>query len=108
MDKAIAGGLKPMIVVMPDARTRAGGSFYVNSSADGRWEDFITHDLVQSIDSRFRTLPGDRRHRAIAGHSMGGYGALYLAFRHPDVFGSVYALSPCCLEFVGDLSLNFS
>ena len=105
MDKAIVGGLKPMIVVMPDAHTRAGGSFYVNSSADGRWEDFIVHDLVRSIDGRFRTFRRPSS-RAIAGHSMGGYGALYISFRHPDVFGSVYALSPCCLEFVGDLSLD--
>jgi pimeloyl-ACP methyl ester carboxylesterase len=105
MDKAIASGLQPMIIVMPDARTRAGGSYYVNSPADGAWETFITHELVGEIDRRFRTIASSQS-RGIAGHSMGGYGALYLAFHHPRVFGSVYALSPCCLSFDGDLSLN--
>jgi S-formylglutathione hydrolase FrmB len=105
MDKAIAAGLPPMIIVMPDARTRSGGSFYVDSAADGDWEAFIARDLVEQIDRRFRTIsrPGGR---AIAGHSMGGYGALYLGFRHPDVFSATYALSPCCLEFTGDLTLK--
>ncbi len=102
MDKAIAGGLKPLIIVMPDAKTRAGGSFYVNSSADGQWEDFIVKELVGAIDQRFDTLAMPEA-RAIAGHSMGGYGALYIAFRHPDVFSAIYALSPCCLEIAGDL-----
>jgi S-formylglutathione hydrolase len=41
-------------------------------------------------------------HRAIAGHSMGGYGALTLAFRHPDVFSAVYAMSPCCTDLIAD------
>ena len=105
MDKAIFGGLKPMMIVMPDAKTRAGGSFYVDSKADGQWETFISRELVEHIDGRFRTL-ASARSRAVAGHSMGGYGALYLGFRHPDIFSATYALSPSCLEFVGDLTLD--
>jgi len=50
-----------------------------------RYEDYVTNDLVHHIDRRFRTL-ADRRFRAIGGLSMGGYGALYLAFRHPERF----------------------
>lgn len=103
MDKSIASGGAPMIIVMPDANTKAGGSFYTNSIADGQWEDFITEDLVHEIDTHFRTIASARA-RGISGHSMGGYGALRLAFRHPDVFSTVYALSPCCLAFAGDLS----
>jgi len=50
-----------------------------------RYEDYITRDLVAHIDRRFRTV-ADRSFRAIGGLSMGGYGALYLAFRHPELF----------------------
>lgn len=93
------------IVVMPLANNRFGGSFYVNSAAFGRWEDFITKELVRYIDARYRTLPV-RQSRGLAGQSMGGFGALYLAGRHADTFGHVYAMSPCCLGFVGDLAME--
>jgi S-formylglutathione hydrolase FrmB len=65
----------PLIVVMPDA----GRSFYINSAADpkARFEDFIVKDVVEYVDSHYRTVPL-RRARAIAGLSMGGYGATYL------------------------------
>lgn len=91
------------IVVMPMADNRFGGSFYVNSRAFGRWEDFIARELVDYVDAQFRTLP-TRASRGLAGQSMGGFGALYLGGRHPDTFGHVYAVSPCCLAFVGDLA----
>jgi S-formylglutathione hydrolase FrmB len=104
LDRAIvAGTINNMIVVMPDAHTRTGGSFFVDSIADGNWETFIVHDLVVEIDNLYRTLPGAAS-RGIAGHSMGGYGALRIAFDHPETFSSVYALSPCCLAWEGDFS----
>lgn len=90
------------IVVMPFADNRLGGSFYVNSAAFGRWEDVVASELVRFIDGRFRTV-ADRRSRILAGHSMGGFGALYVAGRHPDTFAHVYAMSPCCLGLVGDI-----
>lgn len=93
------------IVVMPMADNRFGGTFYVNSTAFGRWEDFVANELVRFIDTRFRTLPV-RQSRGLAGQSMGGFGALYLAGRHPETFGHVYAMSPCCLGFVGDLAME--
>lgn len=96
-------GLAEYIVVMPLADNRFGGTFYVNSAAFGRWEDFIATELVTFVDAHFRTLPV-RQSRALAGQSMGGFGALYLAGRHADTFGHVYAMSPCCLGFVGDLA----
>ncbi|HEX8829745.1 MAG TPA: alpha/beta hydrolase-fold protein, partial [Longimicrobium sp.] len=61
----------------------------------GNWEDFVVRDLVAHVDRRYRTRPRAAA-RGIDGHSMGGYGALRLAARHPDVFGAVYAASPCC------------
>lgn len=96
-------GLAEYIVVMPLADNSFGGSFYVNSSAFGRWEDFVVTELVRFVDARFRTLPV-RQSRGLAGQSMGGFGALYLAGRHADTFGHVYAMSACCLGFLGDLA----
>ncbi|MBS0581663.1 MAG: hypothetical protein JSS42_01015 [Proteobacteria bacterium] len=98
-------GQAEYIVVMPMADNRFGGSFYVNSAAFGRWEDFIAKELVRFVDANFRTLPV-RQSRGLAGQSMGGFGALYLAGRHADTFGHVYAMSPCCLGFVGDLAMD--
>jgi S-formylglutathione hydrolase FrmB len=56
----------------------------------------VTQDLVQYIDSHYRTLT-DRESRGLAGHSMGGYGTLRIAMKHPEVYASIYAMSSCCL-----------
>jgi S-formylglutathione hydrolase len=87
--------IAPMIVVMPNSFNRFAGSFYTNSELSGNWEDFIVRDLVSYVDAHYRTL-GDAAHRGIAGHSMGGYGALRLGMRHPDIFAAAYGMSPCC------------
>lgn len=79
--------MRPLIAVMPDASTRYGGSQYVNSSATGNYEDHIL-ELVGYIDSKYPTF-ADRDHRAIAGHSSGGFGALRFGMLHPDIFGLV-------------------
>jgi S-formylglutathione hydrolase FrmB len=103
MDAAIASGtIAEAIVVVPEGRNRYFGSFYTNSTVTGGWEDAIVRELVPWIDARYRTQPGADA-RGIAGFSMGGYGAIMLAMKHPDVFGAAYALSPCCLGLVGDL-----
>jgi S-formylglutathione hydrolase FrmB len=94
-----------MIVVLPDARTKFGGAFYTNSTVAGNWEDFIVRDLVGYIDASYRTLARPQS-RGITGHSMGGYGAIKLAMKHPDVFGAAYALSPACLAWAGDLTAD--
>jgi len=86
------GELKAMIVVMPDTYTKFGGSWYTNSSTGGNWLDFIASDLVSYIDENYRTI-NDRQARGIAGQSMGGYGALFIAMNRPDVFGAVLAMS---------------
>jgi S-formylglutathione hydrolase FrmB len=103
MDKGIAAGtVKPMIVVLPNGSNKYHGSFYANSSTTGNWDDFIVKDVVGYVDNHYRTLAFAER-RGLAGHSMGGFGALTLGFRHPDVFSSIYALSPCCTDLVGDM-----
>jgi hypothetical protein len=93
-DRAIAQGvIKEFILVAVDMNTPLGSSWYVNSSATGNWEDFAIHELVPYIDAKFKTLP-NRDSRCITGIFIGGYGAIRFAMRHPDVFGSVYAMHP--------------
>lgn len=88
MDTVIAEGAPPAILVMPDGSTRYGGSQYLNSPATGRYEDYVVRELVPYIDNRYRT-DASRGHRGVDGKSSGGYGALVLAMRNPDVFGGV-------------------
>jgi S-formylglutathione hydrolase len=84
--------VQPMIIVIPNAYNTYRGSWYTNSIVTGNWEDFITQDLVDYIDSHYRSIPISSK-RGIAGHSMGGYGAFKLAMKHPELFSSIYALS---------------
>ena len=104
MDEMIKTGMsREMIVVAPNGWNSYRGAFYTNSTVNGNWEDYIYRDLVQNIDANYRTI-AKAESRGIAGHSMGGYGAVTLAMKHPDVFGAVYALSPCCLGMEGDFT----
>jgi enterochelin esterase-like enzyme len=97
IEGAFAQGAKEMIVVLPDGKTVHNGSMYSSSPTTGDFERFISHDLVTYIDAHYRTIP-NRASRGLAGHSMGGYGATRIGMKHPDVFGSVYIMSPCCLS----------
>jgi S-formylglutathione hydrolase FrmB len=99
------GDAKEMIVVTPDAYTRFQGSMYSNSVTTGNWEDFVAKELVAYIDSHYRTI-AKKEGRGLCGHSMGGYGALRIGERNPDVFSSVYLLSPCCLNSTPMASQN--
>lgn len=91
------GTAREMILVMPNAYTRYAGSFYGSSAATGDWETFVTRELAAYIDGHYRTLATPAS-RGLAGHSMGGYGAIRLAMKHPEVYASVYAMSACCLN----------
>ncbi len=78
-----------LIVVMPDA----GNSWYANwaeseGDAENAWEDYMIKDLVGHVDATYRTVAG-REGRAITGLSMGGYGALMLGLKHPEMFASI-------------------
>ncbi len=94
-----------MIVVMPDQRTKMMGSFYTNSAATGNWEDFTAGDLVSYIDKKYRTL-ARAESRGLAGHSMGGHGAIKVGMKHPEVFSVVYAMNPAVLGWGNDVSLD--
>jgi S-formylglutathione hydrolase FrmB len=85
IDRLIAEGkLAPAIYVLPDCFTRYGGSQYLNSIAIGRYEDYVIDEIVPYIDRAYRTAG-----RGVFGHSSGGYGAIMLGMKHPDVFGAV-------------------
>jgi len=87
LDRLIASGkLSPAIVVFPDCFTRYGGSQYLNSSATGLYETHLIEEVVPFIDKRYRTKASAKQ-RAVAGKSSGGYGAVVLGMRHPQVFG---------------------
>lgn len=89
MDRLVAEGkAQPAILVFPNCFTRFGGAQYLNSSAVGRYEDYVIKELMPFVDRRFRTLAG-REHRGVMGHSSGGYGAWMLAMHHSDLFSAV-------------------
>ena len=97
IEGAFAQGARDMIVVLPDSKTVHNGSMYSSSVTTGDFEKFIAHDVVAYIDAHYRTIP-NRMSRGLVGHSMGGYGASRIGMKHPDVFGSLYIMSPCCLS----------
>jgi S-formylglutathione hydrolase FrmB len=97
IEGAFARGAKEMIVVVPDSKTLHNGSMYSSSVTTGDFERYISHDVVAYVDSHYRTIPS-RKSRGLVGHSMGGYGASRIGMKHPDVFGSLYIMSPCCLS----------
>jgi hypothetical protein len=89
-DRAIAAGMiNKFILVAVDMDTSLGSSWCVNSPATGNWEDFVVEELMPYMDANFKTL-SRRESRGVAGEFMGGYCAIRLGMRHPDVFSSVY------------------
>ncbi|MBX2900752.1 MAG: esterase family protein [Cyclobacteriaceae bacterium] len=97
--------IRSFILVQADHYTLFEGSFYTNSSLTGNWADFNSRELVDHIDKNFKTI-ANRESRGIAGHSMGGYGAIKLGMLYPEVFSVVYALSPGLLAFVKEFGPN--
>ena len=79
------------IIVCPDGDF---GSWYFDSPMDStsRYETFVAKELVEWTDKNYKTI-AKRESRAITGLSMGGHGALYLAFRHQDVYGACGSMS---------------
>jgi len=106
MNKGAAEGkFGEMIVVMPDEKTKSFGSFYVNSTVTGNWDDFTAKELVAYIDKKYRTL-ANAASRGILGHSMRGNGAITLGMKHPDVFSVVYGMNPAVMDWGGDLNID--
>jgi enterochelin esterase-like enzyme len=84
-----SGAVPPLIIVMPDA----GVTWYINDHrGEESYEEMFVSELIPHIDTTFRTRP-DREFRTVSGLSMGGFGSLLLAMRHPELFGSCAAFS---------------
>ncbi|MDX8337796.1 alpha/beta hydrolase family protein [Draconibacterium sp. IB214405] len=83
--------LYQFIIVCPDG---AFSSWYFDSPIDNsiKYETYVAHELVNRVDDSFSTI-SSREGRAITGLSMGGHGALYLAFRNQDVYGAAGSMS---------------
>ncbi|MBC8234573.1 prolyl oligopeptidase family serine peptidase [bacterium] len=77
-----------MIAVFVDGSNKFRGSWYLSSETIGNYETYITQDLVNHIDANYRTIV-NRESRGITGFSMGGYGAMHLALKFPQVFSAV-------------------
>jgi len=82
-------GIKDFMTGLPALK----GSFYINSPGTGSYEDYIINNVIEYVDSHYRTI-ADKSGRSISGASMGGYGTLYLSLRHADKFAAAAALSP--------------
>jgi len=100
LEGAFAQGVQEVILVLPDSKTVYNGSMYSSSATTGDFENFIARDVVAYVDAHYRTIP-TRTSRGLVGHSMGGYGASRIGMRHPEVFGSLYIMSPCCMSARG-------
>ena len=74
----------PMVLVLLDCFTRFGGNQYINSSATGRYEDYIIKEITPFVDKNYNISA-----HAVWGHSSGGYGSIVLGMRHPEVFQAI-------------------
>ena len=84
------------IIVMP----QGDQGYWLDQAFGPAWATYLVHDIVGTVDARFRTRP-DRRYRAVGGLSMGGYGALHLGMNYTNVFGVVGAHTPTFRDFDG-------
>ena len=89
----IADKVTPVVIVMVDGKTRWGGSQFLNSAAQGNYEDYVCDDIVSAVESR-HPVPTNGVRRIIAGHSSGGFGALRLGMARQRLFDAVIAMSP--------------
>ena len=78
----------PCLIVFPDCFTALGGNQYINSSAMGRYADYLTRELIPFVDKEFRPL-ADREHRGCFGKSSGGYGAMLHGMKYSRYWGAI-------------------
>ena len=89
LDRLIASGrMPPCIVAFPDCFTALGGNQYINSSAIGRYADYLTREILPHLDRNFRTT-GSREQRACFGKSSGGYGAMVHGLKYARYWGAL-------------------
>ncbi len=91
MDQLIATGTPPAVLALPDCSTALGGSQYINSTAVGRYQDYVVQEVVPFLKDRLGT-----GRTGVAGKSSGGYGALRLGMEAADTFAAVACHSGDC------------
>ena len=85
-DMMASGEIRESILIKPDGFVIPYlGSMYTNSDYNGQFEDYIVQDLISHIDGSYNTIDNSS-YRAIMGHSMGGYGAVKLSIKFPELF----------------------
>jgi len=85
-DMMASGEIRESILIKPDGSVIPyAGSMYTNSDYNGQFEDYIVQDLISHIDGSYNTIDHSS-YRAIMGHSMGGYGAVKLSVKFPELF----------------------
>jgi S-formylglutathione hydrolase FrmB len=90
---AVAQAGHPVILVMPTVLQEPDGdSLCVDTASQGNAETYVVQDVVAAADTQLRTMTG-AAHRAIGGFSMGGFCALNLGLKHPDVFSVILSFS---------------
>jgi enterochelin esterase-like enzyme len=99
-DAAIrSGAMPPTIIVLVQGDNQG---WYVDAQDGTRpMESILIKDLIPYIDSRYRTI-ASKAGRAVEGHSMGGYGALHIGFKYPDLFTAVTGNSPALVDITTD------
>lgn len=90
-EAAMAGG-DELIVVALQGTNQLRGGFYVDSDVTGHFETWVVEEAVAAVDARYRTLAVPAS-RGLAGFSMGGFGAMHLGLRHPEIFQAVFAFA---------------
>jgi S-formylglutathione hydrolase FrmB len=92
LERLFAAGVKPFVVVAPNGQSSTRPDTEWADAADGkvRLETYIVDHLIPAVEGVNRR---DRTHRAVAGFSMGGFGAMNLGLRHPDLFGHVVSIA---------------
>ena len=94
------GKMGPCILVFPDCFTALGGNQYINSSAMGRYADYLTRELIPFVDKEFSTL-ASRDHRGCFGKSSGGYGAMVHGMKYARYWGAIANHSgDACFDFL--------
>jgi len=86
------------IIAMIDTATKSGSTYFTNSPTAGQWDSFLVKKVLPRVDSKYRTI-ASRDGRGLVGHSTGGYNAVSLGMRHPDLFGAIGSSSPDGLDF---------
>jgi|GEM_PF-1939344 len=104
LTKSFFDNLFKVIFVIPDGSCEPyKGSFYTNSALYGNYEDYIIHDMVEEVGSKYNTY-NSREKWSIMGHSMGGFGAMKIALKYPEKFIGVSSLSgPLNITYLDDL-----